>query len=262
MEVQYCNNCGKSGHILNQCKMPITSIGMIAFRKKNDKYEFLMICRKETLGYMDFIRGKYSLNNKNYIMNMINQMTLHEKSMLLNNDFRTLWKNIWNEDKTQYKQEYNTSHEKFMMLKEGITINDESYNLDMLIKESNSEWVEPEWGFPKGRRNLHEKDYDCALREFCEETGYNSSQIQNIQNVMPIFELFTGSNYKSYKHKYFLVYMKNNCKSSGFQESEVSNMKWMTIDECLTNIRDYNLEKIQMITKIHECMLKTQFCMM
>ena len=56
--------------------------------------------------------------------------------------------------------------------------------------------------------------------------------------------------------------MKNNCKSYGFQDSEVSNMKWMTIDECLTNIRDYNLEKIQMITKIHECMMKTQFCMM
>ena len=262
MEAQYCNNCGRSGHILNQCKMPITSIGMIAFRKKNDKYEFLMICRKETLGYMDFIRGKYSINNKIYIMNMINQMTVKEKQDIITQDFNTLWKNIWNEDKYQYKQEYNNSIEKFNMLKEGVNTNNDVYDLSMLINESASKWDCPEWGFPKGRRNLHEKDYECAAREFCEETGYSSSQLQNIQNVMPIFELFTGSNYKSYKHKYFLVYMKNNCNTIGFQTSEVSNMKWMSLDDCLSNIRSYNLEKIQMINKIHDCLLKTKICVM
>ena len=29
----------------------------------------------------------------------------------------------------------------------------------------------PEWGFPKGRRNLKERDRECAVREFSEETG-------------------------------------------------------------------------------------------
>jgi hypothetical protein len=50
----FCNNCGKNGHMFNQCKLPITSFGVIAFRmNQNGQYEFLMIRRKDTLGYID-----------------------------------------------------------------------------------------------------------------------------------------------------------------------------------------------------------------
>jgi hypothetical protein len=59
MNESYCNNCGKQGHLYHQCKMPITSIGLITFRIYNDEIQYLMICRKDTLGYIDFLRGKY-----------------------------------------------------------------------------------------------------------------------------------------------------------------------------------------------------------
>ena len=40
----FCNNCGKNGHVFHQCKQPITSIGIIAFRYNiNNKLEYLMI---------------------------------------------------------------------------------------------------------------------------------------------------------------------------------------------------------------------------
>ena len=78
----YCINCGKTGHVFNQCKMPITSIGIIVFRHNNDNIEYLMIRRKETLGFIDFMRGKYSLQNKKYIINMIEHMTINEKKDL------------------------------------------------------------------------------------------------------------------------------------------------------------------------------------
>ena len=71
MNELYCNNCGKKGHLYNQCKLPITSLGIIAFRFNEKKLEFLMIRRKDTLGFIDFMRGKYSLQNKEYIKNMI-----------------------------------------------------------------------------------------------------------------------------------------------------------------------------------------------
>ena len=32
----YCNNCGKSGHIYSNCSVPITSIGVIAFRNSSE----------------------------------------------------------------------------------------------------------------------------------------------------------------------------------------------------------------------------------
>ena len=32
----YCNNCGKYGHLFSNCVLPITSLGVIAFRKKTE----------------------------------------------------------------------------------------------------------------------------------------------------------------------------------------------------------------------------------
>ena len=59
-----CRACGKIGHLYNQCKLPITSIGFIVFRILNKQLQYLMIRRKDTLGFIDFMRGKYSINNK------------------------------------------------------------------------------------------------------------------------------------------------------------------------------------------------------
>ena len=61
-----------------------------------------MIRRKDSLGYVDFMRGKYPTTNKRYIENIISEMTNHEKSKLLNNSFLELKKaavffsiNVW-----------------------------------------------------------------------------------------------------------------------------------------------------------------------
>ena len=76
----FCNNCGKHGHSFHQCKMPITSNGIIAFRivPTTNELQFLMIRRKDTLGYMDFMRGKFPVFQKQYILNMLFQMTIEE----------------------------------------------------------------------------------------------------------------------------------------------------------------------------------------
>ena len=69
----FCNNCGKNGHLFHQCKTPITSIGIILVDVTSRQDKYLMIRRKDTLGYIDFIRGRYPSNNIGYIMNIINQ---------------------------------------------------------------------------------------------------------------------------------------------------------------------------------------------
>lgn len=266
---ELCNNCGKSGHLFHKCKLPITSIGIIVFRivasDKDDgehKIQYLLIRRKETLGYIDFMRGKYSVHNKDYIMNMIKQMTQYEKLQLKCRDFEKLWKNIWGDCNynNQYRTEEIVSREKYNILINGILIKNEFITLDNLIDESNNfkTWKEPEWGFPKGRRNNQENDYECAIREFCEETGYPSEYLIHIQNIVPFEEIFTGSNYKSYKHKYFLMYMdyEKSLKCGDFQKSEVSKMEWKTLDESLMCFRPYNLEKIRIIKNIDNFLVK------
>ena len=246
----FCNNCGKYGHLFHQCKFPITSIGVIVFRYNKGVLEYLMICRIDSLGYIDFLRGKFSLNQKYYILNMCKQMSSQEKMTL------------------KTKCVLNDTHKGFVLkdkintLIQGVTHNGETYSLKSILEESEKfpSYTEPEWGFPKGRRNPYESDYDCALREFAEETGYSTNSVKNIRNIVPFEETFTGSNYNSYKHKYFLMFMdfKTSLEYHQFQKTEVSNVQWKTFDQCLQSIRPYNLEKKKVLTNIDQCIRSLQ----
>jgi 8-oxo-dGTP pyrophosphatase MutT (NUDIX family) len=259
----FCNNCGREGHLYSNCKLPITSIGVIAFRLNSmNEIEYLMICRRDTLGFIDFMRGKYSISNYDYIMNMLKQMTNNEKILLKTKTFDELWNLIWGNKKasTHYKNEEIISREKFNSLVAGVFIKNEFYNLATMIDESNKFdcWEEPEWGFPKGRRNYQENDYECAMREFTEETGFPSKYLVNIQNILPFEEIFTGSNYKSYKHKYYLAHLTDGNRDEiiNHKNFEVSKIEWKTYEQLIGLIRHYNLEKKRVITNIH-MMLKT-----
>jgi len=251
----FCNNCGKTGHPYHQCKLPITSIGIVAFKPSKNGLKYLMIRRKDSLGYVDFMRGRYPLYNKDYLMNIINEMTMEEKYNLLNKSFNENWNKLWGEDiGIQYRGEERTSHDKFQQLTDGyIFHNNELLTLKELINASDSEWSEPEWGFPKGRRNYQEKDIDAAIREWEEETGYSKDDIRLVSNILPYEEIFTGSNNKSYKHKYYIaLFTSDNEDTSNFQETEVSALTWETFDDCNKLIRPYNLEKKEVLNKINK----------
>jgi len=302
----YCKNCGKQGHMMYQCKNPITSYGVIAFRyvenaEGKKERQYLMIRRRNTIGYIDFLRGKYSLYNKKYVKNLIQQMTKTEIDKIINLSFEELWYDLWKEhigvsrdevadvvesnpslvgteammeDTTsslynQYVIEKHSPRDQFNILRFRSSSHDtggghrktSNVNLFDIIQECKNEgsiWDEPEWGFCKGRRNFMETDYDCALREMEEETGYAGVFMKRIKNIYPFEEIFVGSNNKSYRHKYYLMYMKyeDSLIQGNFQRSEVSCVKWCSFDECVKKIRKYNVEKIQMITQIERCLNK------
>ena len=90
-----CNNCGKQGHSFHQCKLPITSYGVIVFRSSIAGIQLLMIRRKDSFGYIDFIRGKYSPYNIYQIQNIVNEMSISEKERILLEPFDTLWMEMW-----------------------------------------------------------------------------------------------------------------------------------------------------------------------
>ena len=253
-KINICNNCGKQGHTFNQCKLPITSYGIILFRHALSGLQFLMIRRKDSFGYIDFIRGKYLINNLSQIKNKINEMSIHEKRRILELPFETLWKDMWGETiHNQYKYEFAMSKKKFDMLKEGVFFNEQLLILKDIVEFSETSWTDTEWEFPKGRRDYKERDLDCALREFEEETGISTCNLKVIENVLPFEEIYIGSNHKSYKHKYFLAIIEDeHVNLNNFQVSEVSKMEWKTYDECLESIRPYNLEKKELIININK----------
>ena len=249
-----CKNCNKPFHTLKQCKYPITSYGIILFRIFNEELQYLMIRRKNSFGYIDFIKGQYSENNLEYLQKLFDEMSIEEKELIqLNDDFDILWKRMW-EDNVK-SGIFNHSKQKFINLKTlGI--------IQQLINSSSTKWKETEWEFPKGRRNYMEKDLECALREFQEETGISIYDIILIENLLPFEETFVGTNDKIYKNKYFLASINknsNNFEEFNFQLSEVSKMEWKTLDECNNSIRPYNLEKINLINSINELIIGYEF---
>lgn len=267
----YCNNCGRIGHQYHQCKLPITSYGVIVFKISPEKeVKYLLIRRKDTLGYVDFIRGKYTYNNMAHIANMLQEMTLDEKKRLCNEDFKQLWNNMWGVNSKSggfQRIEEKTSSEKLQHLKDGVKILNKSTNKYMvttlkdLIEQTNTYWTEPEWGFPKGRRNHLELDIECALREWEEETGYNRCSIDLIQNLSPFEETFTGSNYKSYKHKYYIglfvsdTELENDGKDQ-YDKTEVGKLEWKTYSQCRDAIRPYNIEKLRILDTVEKIVKK------
>jgi 8-oxo-dGTP pyrophosphatase MutT (NUDIX family) len=197
------------------------------------------------------------------LQNIFNEMSVEERDKIRTNNFETLWKQMWGNipPSSQYKSEELASQKKFDALRNGIQIYNETTNttsmvsLETLINGCTTAWAETEWEFPKGRRNFQEKDLDCALREFEEETGISKKDLTVIENVMPFEEMFIGSNHKSYKHKYFLAYIDTTKENEtislyNYQQTEVSKIEWKSLEECLESIRPYNLEKKQLIINI------------
>lgn len=63
--------------------------------KKNVKV--LLIMRKHTLGYMEFMRGHYNINNIHQLKNLFQQMTPKEIKIISEhiNNFDYLWRYLW-----------------------------------------------------------------------------------------------------------------------------------------------------------------------
>lgn len=230
---------------MNKKKKKNFSVGIICYTKINNKIKYLLICRRTSLTYMAFLMGNYKLNNEKYINVLFNLMTKKEKSDIANSNFNKLWDNLWMFNNKNYTSEKN----KFLNFKK-------IYDISSIINNTSS-WDTPEWGFPKGRLENNETYKECALREFNEETGYKKEYIKFIQNVLPFNEYVIGSNNKLYKHKYYLAYFDpkyiNNYKK---QEFEISKLEWLDIDETLSKIRNYNVEKINIIKNVDKFLNK------
>lgn len=285
-----CINCGKKGHIHKKCRYPIMSYGLICIQfpininkcmeycsgrrdhKFNeikeklklinekfidDKLKYLMIQRRNSLSIIEFIRGKYKLDDIEYLNNTFHLIPNNEKIELQEKSFNEIWNHIWNNSPNNkvFLSEYEESKKKYEILKNGTHIDfynlKINVNLESLIKNNKCIYNDQEWGFPKGRRDLNETDLEAALREFEEETNIKKCHI-NQMNIHPFEELFMGSNKVRYKHKYYMGQINKKIKLSiSPNNNEVRDVQWFTAKQSFLKIRDYNFEKRLMIKNIH-----------
>ena len=128
-----------------------------------------MVQRKHSLGFLEFIRGKYNVNNIETILFLIEQMTPEEINNIETHDFDYLWNNVWNDNNQNEPVNKNINHQKEYILSKQKFYDLKLNNSD-IFSQVTPKFSFNEWGFPKGRRDLYEPDMVCAMREFEEET--------------------------------------------------------------------------------------------
>lgn len=258
--VYICRNCGMHGHIYKTCPHPIVSFGLICYRRTHGTPQYLMIQRKDSLSFMEFVRGKYDPHDHPYISKLLSHMTTQERSMLMEMSFEDLWNHIWFQKAIQrHTADLEEARRKFQQLKNGVVREDAvSYTLQSLVADTTTPFTEPEWGFPKGRRRLREADVGCAVREFCEETGFAPRDVRICESIKPFEEVFYGTNAILYRHVYFIAELVNNQEREVVidplnlnQAREVQQARWFSYEEVLDHIRAHNLERKELFTCAH-----------
>lgn len=206
--------------------------------------KILLIRRQHSIGYIEFIRGRYDINNKESIINLLEQMTEEEIYYIINNNFSTVWEGLWkNTSRSKiYEKEYIKSLEKYNYVKE---------NFFNILNSTHSKFDIPEWGFPKGRRNYMEKDIDCAKREFIEESGLSEQEFLILYRIYPINEIFFGTNQIKYKHVYFFGASCSDrelkISENKNQIQEIGDIGWFDYENVMKRIRPYHIEKKKIV---------------
>lgn len=271
----FCANCGGMGHIYKNCNHPVTSYGVICYRMRLDEQsqciypEYLMVQRKDSLSYVEFIRGKYDLDRRTYIMQLFENMTETERHSILTVPFEELWKSLWQiGDFNVYEREYSEAKTKFELLRKGYILRTDNqdifFNTKYIIEHTKSLLNEPEWGFPKGRRNINENDFACAIREFVEETCMRLKFLKICREQKPFEEVFSGSNKVRYKHVYYLAactcsndrIVFHRFTDGRISPKEIRDVKWFRYSEAQNKIRDQNIERKELFKRVNQIVLK------
>ena len=182
------------------------SIGIACIRVIDHIPQILLINKRYTYAYSEFVHGRYPYD-KNYVMELFNRMTNAEKILILSLNFELIWYHIY--------------------------LQDGGSKLRYIIARSKS--INTLWQIPKGRkRSKNETDLCCAVREFKEETGIDKKSFYMFPNAK--FTYSYEDNGIKYINTYYVAYTRNIFEPrvsmyTSEQIDEINDIRWMNIDE-------------------------------
>ena len=294
-----CTNCGSKFHVYKQCPEPVTSWGIILvtygdlntpihdkitdlcdadmletqsrvlIESNTDRMivgnayhsiKFLMVSRKHSVGYVEYIRGRYRPEKIDQVIYLFKQMKQYEidkidESIELEDGHEYLWRDFWGSkaDSPYYSNDKRTSKMNYDMLKiKGV--DGPELDLKYIVSTVRAEYDTEEWGFPKGRKNRSETELECAVREFKEESGYTDDDFKLIHEIKPLVEIFNGTNGITYKHVYYVAELiATKAPRNGITESqrdEIGNIQFMDFTSAIEYIRDYHVPRKLLLEKL------------
>jgi len=223
---------------------------------ENQALEFLLIQRRDSLGFIELMRGRYKVTDVDYIRLHLGGITQEERDKYRDGPFDVLWNGMWGLNHSHlYKNEFETARAKWELIHKGTTdLSGRLWTIEELISSAGPPQTTPEWGFPKGRRDAQESDYVCAMREMWEETGISEKDVIPIQNLEPLTESFFGSNHVHYCHKYFIVWVPASVKvefdaENDHMRREIGDLRWFGLNDALAHLRPDNIEKREVLLR-------------
>ncbi len=228
------------------------SIGIACcrFNTVKNEIEILLVRKRYTYHFAEFVMGNYVISDDSKILHLINRMNIEEKIDLLSLDFDKIWYRFCLIDPTTYTNtEVCRSYfdQKFYLrckrkFDETFLRRMPEYNrMKKLLNNSDSR--DTIWELPKGKRsNNHETELNCAIREFYEETRISANQYTILHNL-GVFTTSHQSSKNTYISKYYVAVMNMSFEinhkytnpkmnyENRQQLAEISDVKWMTLSE-------------------------------
>lgn len=247
---------------------PITSYGGILRSISNDEPSYLLVKRPHSESYIDLIRSNY---REGQLFFMIQYLPLEDRERILSHDYDNLWLDL--HMKPAEGDVYEFGKETFnKLLPHFKELFDKVPSIDPQGKFL--------WGFPKGRaqwydtRNLSiisnpeetsspirnltpESSFECAIREFTEETNGIIVKEDQLMFQDPIIERYLGSNSKNYQTNYFVFqtdtlhdvkqFSRTDTPIRSISNDEIDLIKWVPLKELDKYLRPSRIELIDFI---------------
>lgn len=199
-------------------------------------YEILLVKKRCSYNFVSFVLGYYSKKDEKQLKTLFNGMTHAEKVDIISLKYNQLWYHVMlnypdyldiNSDRMS-KGDINAYIRKKNKFESTFVV-DGGIKLRSLINGThNSELL---WEIPKGRKSKNELTFDCAMREFKEETNMRSSNYKVITSINPITEIYICTGI-TYSNKYYVA--ETNIQTdprmsfvNPHQISEIEDIKWM-----------------------------------
>ena len=239
---------------MNEFQKEFHSFGIIAITatKKN----VLLVCRKDSIGFCEFVKGKYT--NESDLYKLFSYMSRAELELLSGEacSFEDVYCRMWNVNivsnsitTTKQEKKFNDNRELW-------------YRICLEKIQQNDAYDTPEWGFPKGKKEKHENGIRCAIRELSEETGIDVSMLNfDLKNSSfasfhkkELVEIREEGNARFICH-YYVALLDNEIKQLHNQKNEISMIKFVPLQECHNFIRPYFVERINILKQLNKIAL-------
>jgi len=225
----------------------VMSYGVACIRRNSNTgcYEILMIKKRNTYAFIEFVRGMYDPYKDCDLQYMFNLMSIVEKSLIHTRDFVTIW-NYCNGTPTK-----NTERSVFTRsLKKYTTLvgREDDMLLNLVSNTTNATLL---WEIPKGRPNKNkETPIISATREFEEETGLKKEQYRILFDEGTMEYTFIDCGVK-YKYIYYLAIIDSNTQITYNYNNyhmlwEVSELRFMSA----VAIQEMNNNRLAKIARI------------